>query len=182
MRLFTGIALPEEIERRFEQLLGRLRPAAPAQSWSPVENLHVTIKFIGELGEARLPELKQALASLPAAAPEIALHGLGWFPNPHHPRVLWGGVQADPALSDLATAANQALVPLGIAAETKPYAPHLTLARIKTNEGLVPLRQAIAQLDSLEFGRFRPAQFHLYLSRPGPRGSVYSKLASFPLA
>lgn len=182
MRLFTGIALPEEIEGRFEQLLGRLRPAAPAQSWSPVENLHVTIKFIGELAEARLPELKQVLGSLPAAAPEIELQGLGWFPNPHHPRVLWAGVRADPALRDLAAAANQALVPLGIAAETKPYAPHLTLARIKTDEGLIPLRQAIAQLDSVEFGRFRPDSFHLYLSKPGPRGSVYSKLASFPLA
>ncbi|MBX9603066.1 MAG: RNA 2',3'-cyclic phosphodiesterase [Bryobacteraceae bacterium] len=182
MRLFTGIALPEEIEGRLEQLLGRLRPAAPAQSWSPAANLHVTIKFIGELPEARLEELKQALAALPARAPEVELKGLGWFPNPHRPRVLWAGVQAGPALSDLAAAANQGLVPLGIAAETKPYSPHLTLARIKSDEGLIALRQAIAQLDSVEFGRFRPDSFHLYLSKPGPRGSVYSKLASFPLA
>ena len=74
------------------------------------------------------------------------------------------------------------LAPLGIAKEQRPYSPHLTLARIKTPGKQPALLQAVAKLPSLEFGSFVADRFHLYRSRTAPSGSVYTKLAEFPLA
>ena len=182
MRLFTGIRLPASQEEQLGELLARLRAESPAQNWSPRENLHITVKFVGEFPEARLGELRPALAGLPAGAPRITLRGLGWLPNPHRPRVLFVPVQATDALAELARRTDAALEELGVARETRAYAPHVTLARIKSTETLGPARQAIAALPSVEFGSFTPEQFHLYQSQTGPRGSVYTIRESFSFA
>ncbi len=93
MRLFTGIDLREDVRERLERLLMHLRPCAHLK-WSPVYNLHVTLKFIGEWPEDKLPELEAALRSIAPREPIAAeVKGLGWYPNPHHPRVFWVGVQ-----------------------------------------------------------------------------------------
>ena len=87
MRLFTAIDIPGEIRARLQAFVNRLRPTAKL-AWSPVENLHVTTKFIGEWPEPRLDEMKRTLASVPVnGAIEVTVKGLGWFPNPRRPRV-----------------------------------------------------------------------------------------------
>jgi len=182
MRLFTGIDLSTEVRSAIEQLLGKLRPQADV-NWSPVENLHITTKFIGEWPEENLKALENALREVPVPAPfEIAIRGLGWFPNPHSPRVFWAGIDAPSALAQLAAAIEQRLEKLGIVAEKRVFSPHLTLARVKGPLDLGPLRRSIAGLDSVDFGRFRVDRFHLYHSQTAPSGSRYRKLADFPLA
>ncbi|HUS05782.1 MAG TPA: RNA 2',3'-cyclic phosphodiesterase [Bryobacteraceae bacterium] len=181
MRLFTGIALPAEIIENLSRLLDHLRPAAHL-SWSAPYNLHVTTKFIGDWPDERLGELVDLLRTLPAGQPiDIRLHGLGWFPNPHLPRVLWAGIQAGDGLPRLASATDAALATLGIAAEIRPFSPHLTLARIKDAAPLAKLRQTIAELASVDFGSFTASHFLLYRSTPGPAGSIYTQLAEFAL-
>ena len=182
MRLFTGIDLPAEVVANLESLLVRLKPAASI-NWSPPENLHVTTKFIGEWPEDRLDEVKAALGVLPARpAIPIAIEKLGFFPNPHSPRVFWAGIHAGEALAQLARETDNALAPLGFAKEQRAFSPHLTLARIKTPGKQPALLQAVAQLPSLEFGAFEADRFFLYRSKTAPSGSVYTKLAEFPLA
>jgi 2'-5' RNA ligase len=182
MRLFTGIDLPAEVVTNLENLLVLLKPAASI-NWSPPENLHVTTKFIGEWPDDRLDELKTALHTLPARpAIPIAIGKLGFFPNPHLPRVFWAGIHAGEALAQLARETEDALAPLGIAREQRAFSPHLTLARIKTPGKQPALLQAVAQLPSLEFGAFTADRFFLYRSQTAPSGSVYTKLAEFPLA
>jgi 2'-5' RNA ligase len=181
MRLFTGIAIAPHVLDNIERLLGELRPLARL-NWTPVENLHITSKFIGAWPEPKLPELERALGRL--AAPgniRIAVAGFGFYPDPHHPRVLFAGVRSGRALGDLARSIDEALVPLGCAREERPYSPHVTLAKIKT-ENIRDLREHIASMTNPDFGSFDAVDFHLYLSQPGPRGSVYSKLASYPLS
>lgn len=181
MRLFAGLDLPAAVLENIGALIDHLRPAARLR-WSPVTNLHVTTKFIGEWPEARLNEIQSALATVKGAPLDIEVKGIGWLPNPHSPRILYATVRAPQALPDLAANTECALEPLGIARETRDYKPHLTLARIGDDRsGLPELRRRIAGLESDDFGRFTAAQFHLYLSQPGSGGSVYSKLASFPL-
>lgn len=181
MRLFTGLDLPAGVVRNLEGLIGRLRPAARIQ-WSPPANLHVTTKFIGEWPEQRLEELRMALEVVPVAGPlPVRIRGLGFFPNERAPRVFWCGVEA-PGLDSLAAATDAAAARLGIPAENRPFSPHLTLARIKERLDLAPLRQAIAALPSTEFGDFEAHTYYLYRSRLGPGGSVYTKLAEFPLS
>jgi 2'-5' RNA ligase len=91
-------------------------------------------------------------------------------------------VEAAPDLAALAAETDRALDPLGLPPEGRPFSPHLTLARIKEPVPLQSLREAIAALPSLDFGSFTAASFFLYHSRPGPSGSVYTKLAEFPLS
>jgi 2'-5' RNA ligase len=183
MRLFTGLDLPGEVEARLDRLLHELRPTADI-TWSPIANLHITTKFIGEWPEARVPEL---ITKLKDSVPKpgvlsIAVRGVGWFPNPHQPRVLFAAIQAPQGLLDLAASTDRATAELGVAPEDRKYSPHLTLAKIKGSHSLAPLRQAIARPESLDFGTFDAEAFYLYKSVPGPRGSVYTKLSEFPLA
>jgi 2'-5' RNA ligase len=181
MRLFIGLDLPAEVVRNLEGFLDALRPTARI-SWSPPANLHITTKFIGEWPEARLAELQAALAAIPPRAPiPIHIRRVGFFPNPHSPRVFWCGIDA-PGLESLAADTDRATATLGIEAEKRAFSPHLTLARIKERLDLQPLREKIASLGALEFGAFEAGSFFLYLSKPGPKGSVYTKLSAFPLS
>ncbi|SRR5579864_1445092 len=180
MRLFTAIDLPPEVISNLESLLTRLKPAARI-NWSPPENLHITTKFIGEWPEERLHELTAALRALPPRpAIPIAIEKLGFFPNPHAPRVFWAGVHAGDPLVQLARETEDALAALGIAKEQRAYSPHLTLARIKTPGKQPALLQAVAALPSLDFGSFTADRFFLYRSKTAPTGSVYTKLGEFP--
>jgi 2'-5' RNA ligase len=181
MRLFVGLDLPDGTVHSLDALLARLRPTARIH-WSPLANLHITTKFVGEWPEARIEEMKAALAAVEWRTPiDVHVHRVGFFPNPHAPRVFWCGIEA-PRLDGLAAATDRATAALGVPAETRPFSPHLTLARIKDRLDLQPLREAIAALPSLEFGRFTAAGFFLYESKLRPAGSVYTKLAEFKLS
>ena len=177
MRLFTGLSLPEEVTGRLTDLYG-----LAALKWSPQENLHITIKFIGEWPEARLAELKDALAAMPKrGAIAVSVAGLDYFPNAGNPKVLFAGVRAGADLMVLASATDAVLQELGCAREMREYSPHVTLARVDGRRNGA-LHETIASMNDFEFGRFEAAEFHLYLSRAGRGGSVYTKLASYPLA
>jgi 2'-5' RNA ligase len=180
MRLFAGLDLPQDVVRNLEQLLDQIRPTATI-SWSPPSNLHITTKFIGEWPEERVDEVKEALAGLPSRpAIPVQIRRVGFYPNPHSPRVFWCGVEA-PGLDVLAADTDRATAALGIESEKRAFSPHLTLARIKERGDLQPLREAIVALPSLEFGSFAADAFFLYRSQPRRSGSVYTKLAEFPL-
>ncbi|MBL8213683.1 MAG: RNA 2',3'-cyclic phosphodiesterase [Bryobacterales bacterium] len=181
MRLFVGIDIPEDITTKLGALITELRPAAKLR-WSPPANFHITTKFIGEWPDERLDEMKAALAAVSAPVFPITVRGLGWFPNPHHPRIFWAATKAGPELPALASATETAVATLGIEKEKRAYSPHLTLARIDEPVDLSELRRRIAaRPGSDEFGEFQTTAFHLYLSRPGPRGSEYTKLATYAL-
>jgi RNA 2',3'-cyclic 3'-phosphodiesterase len=179
MRLFTALDLPPEIVNRLDRLIARLKPAARV-NWSPPANLHVTTKFIGEWPEERLDELRSALASIPSRPPiDTHIHTLGFFPNPKSPRNFWCGIDA-PGLAELNADTDAATAALGIASEKRDYSPHLTLARIKERLDLRPLHRRISE-EALDFGSYQAHSFFLYRSQLKPTGSVYTKLAEFPL-
>jgi 2'-5' RNA ligase len=183
MRLFTGIDLPDDAVNVFERLLARFRPLAHLK-WVPAYNLHITARFIGELPEARLDEIKDALSEVaPREGFRIDLRGLGWFPNPRKPRVFWAGVDAGPELPKLARDIDAALMPLGLAAEEgREFSPHLTLARIKQPVPLDKLHDIVAKMESTDFASFTANRFYLYRSQPGAAGSIYTKLSEFRFA
>jgi RNA 2',3'-cyclic 3'-phosphodiesterase len=179
MRLFTAIDLPPEILFRLERLVAALRPEALIK-WSPLDNLHVTIKFIGEWPESRLDELHTALASITLRQPfEIQLSELGWFPNERHPRVLWAGVHGGFALNQLADDTEECLVPLGIEKEEREFSPHLTLGRIKNPVPLRGLRQKVDEMKATVIGTFKASHFTLFRSDPGSNASIYRRLCEY---
>lgn len=181
MRLFVAIPLSNEVSHHLERLINHLRPSAQL-SWSRVYNLHITTKFIGEVPPERLQEVIHKLEELTVLPQfELEVAGLGWFPNPHNPRVLFAAVSKSPGLLALAEAINAALETIGFERETKPLSPHITLARVRTNVPLATLKQSIAQLESVEFGSIPVRHFELYESEAGAAGTVYTSLADFPL-
>jgi 2'-5' RNA ligase len=181
MRLFTALDLPDDVIRNIGQLIGRLKPSLPIH-WSKPSNLHITTKFIGEWPEERLDELKAALAAIPTRNPlDVHVKNLGVFLGPKSPRNFWCGVEA-PGLTELAADTEAATSALGIESESRPYKAHLTLARIKEPVDLDPLKKAVMGEGAMDFGRFQAGAFFLYRSQMKPGGSVYTKLAEFPLA
>jgi 2'-5' RNA ligase len=180
MRLFTALDLPAEIVTSLEYLIRKLKPRAKV-NWSRPENLHITIKFIGEFSAERLVELRKALAGVPRhGAIPVRIRKVGFHPNPHSPHNFWCGVEA-PGLEELAALNDAATATVGVPRETRKFSPHLTLARIKDRVPMQSLREGIAGLPSMEFGEFEARSFYLYESKLQPGGSVYTKLAEFPL-
>ena len=182
MRVFTGLSIPDDRLPQFEKILDQLRPSADIR-WSPPGNLHITTAFIGAWDESRLSELTVALSRVrpPAAPPSIQITGFGFFPNPHHPHTFFLTVRPEPALGAIANEIVNALSTVGYKPEDRPWHPHITLARI-ARENITQLRFQTAAMNTLfPLAGFAVTEFHLYESRPSPAGSVYSKLATFPL-
>ena len=121
-----------------------------------------------------------------STAVATALRGLGWFPNPHQPHVLWVGVHAPQSLGALARSTDDAALAIGVPRESKLYRPHLTLARIDARKDppdtIASLRRAAAAIPDPGCGSFTACHWHLYLSEPGFAGSRYTKLETLPLS
>lgn len=169
MRLFVAIDLPEDVRAKLAEFSARHAPAARGYKWVKAANLHLTIKFIGERPESEVAAISKTLGGVAFPAPiEIALEGIGSFPN-----VLFARVNA-PMLATLAAAIEQSLEPLGIAKESRPFTPHLTLARRKEGGRLPPGLGA-----SENFGTFTANEFILYQSVLSAGGSQYTPLRRF---
>jgi RNA 2',3'-cyclic 3'-phosphodiesterase len=176
MRLFTAIDIPEEVKQRLKEFLEPLRALAKS-NWSPTDHFHLTTKFIGEWPEQGLADIESTLTQVaPAGAIDIAVRGIGWFPNAAKPRVLWAAVEANASLAKLARVTEESVNVLGVAKETRAYSPHLTLARVREHVPLEALRRVLENTTP-DFGTFRADSFFLYLSA----GGKYTKLAEFPL-
>jgi 2'-5' RNA ligase len=177
MRIFIALDIPGEIRSALSAYMERARNLVPEARWARVEGLHVTLKFVGEVSDARLPEIKTALASVKTAPFDVRFAGAGFFPNAKAARVFWAGVEGGDALPRLASAVDAALAKLGFAKEDKLYHPHLTLARASTH----PLRelQALITEQPPQFGTMTAREFFLYQSKPQKGGSKYTKLERF---
>ena len=179
MRLFLAIDLPQEIRLRLDRLLAALRPEALVK-WSPLDNLHITIKFIGEWPDGRLNELHEALLQLAPRNPfQIELRDLGWFPNRRSPRVFWGGVCGGAPLEAFARETEECLTPLGIKREERRFSPHLTLARIKSPVPLSRFQDKIDEMQPVVIGGFSANKFQLYRSDPGSSSSIYRSVREY---
>jgi 2'-5' RNA ligase len=138
MRLFVGVKLGSEVERRATEGLERLKALAPRARWVVPEKLHLTLSFLGEVEPERAEAVARALEAVGVKHGPLVLkiEGGGSFGAPGHPRVLWAGVGGDTqALESLQVAVVSALEPLGFAAEERDYTAHLTLARARTPRG-----------------------------------------------
>jgi 2'-5' RNA ligase len=130
-RLFVAVEVPAEAQRALDEAIAPWREALDGARWSPPENRHVTVTFLGPVWPRLVDRVQEAVAQVAAAASpfDVALAGLGRFPERGKARVLWAGLD-DPAggLASLAAAVDRALAP-DFGPETRPYHPHLTLAR-----------------------------------------------------
>jgi len=183
MRLFVALEIPSAVRENLAALLKSLRTVSPQTRWVRTENLHVTLKFIGEVPETKLAAIRSALAGTRSdQIITLDFRGLGFFPNEKRPRVFWAGIEASPNLKDLAADIDRATEKLGIPREQRPFSPHLTLARFEPPRLPEKLRSAIQENEVREFGTLSTSQFHLIESKLKPSGAEYTTLESFPFA
>ena len=181
MRLFVAHEIPPTVRGALGEVSARLRSlSGRGVRWTDPAGIHLTLKFIGEMEASAVDAIRGALARIRAENPvEVVFRALGWFPTPRHPRVLWAGVEAGSGLAELAEEIEGVLAPLGIARESRKFQPHLTLARIKSEEGLEALRREVERLGAPEFGRATYCEFDLMESRLRPQGAVYTRVERF---
>jgi 2'-5' RNA ligase len=181
VRLFVALEIPAEVRAGLAVLIREFRALAPQLKWVRAESLHLTLKFIGETESAKLDAIRAALATVGSSdALELTVQGIGFFPDDQRPRVLWAGIRAPTGLAQLAVEVDASLASLGLAREQRPFAPHLTLARLAGARPPEPLLQAIQRGPARAFGTWQVTEFHLIESRLKPAGAEYTTLQSFP--
>jgi 2'-5' RNA ligase len=187
LRLFIAVEIPTEIQQNVYKQTASFRNGLESLvRWVPVENMHLTLKFLGDVSPSNVEFLTQMLRNEAEAVPcfDIRLTGLGSFPNLKRPRVIYIGIQAPAALDSLQRGLEAASHRLGYELEERPFSAHLTLGRVKQTSTAVEqqkIRRAIeaTQVDLL--GSARVDSVHLYKSELKPSGSVYTRLYSAPL-
>jgi len=182
MRLFVAIELNESVEESVREFIAELRDrasrlAARARiTWAAPERLHITVRFIGEADEARSRAIRSALGpTIDAPVFDVTVEGVGAFPPKGAPRVFWAGLTEGRAgILDVERAVSGRLESI-VAAEERPYSPHLTLARVKDPAGLRQV-DLLEGLDSRHFGSVHVDAITLFESRLSPKGPTYVPL------
>jgi len=183
MRCFVAVELIAELRQPLVALLAQL-PRSREVRWCTPDQLHVTLKFLGEVPEARIPQVCQVLTDVSAGiAPfSIRLSGLGCFPTRQSPRVLWCGVEdAAQGCGRWVAAADPLLAELGFERESRAYTPHITLGRSKSGDGAALLREILDRTVKLPDRPMLVQQVVLFESRLRPQGAQYIPVAGAPL-
>jgi RNA 2',3'-cyclic 3'-phosphodiesterase len=187
-RVFIAISLPDKIHDNLSVINAKLRRDLPDGMirWVKVENIHLTLKFLGEIPKADADRLKTNLESpvgchLPF---ELSVEGIGVFPNLHRPRIVWTGVRDSSELIRLQDAVERITQEMGYAAEERKFSAHLTLGRV--NQSINPQQlqlcsKVISNSSVGGMGSFIVKSIDIYRSDLNAGGSIYTRLHSIPL-
>ncbi|MGE3896122.1 MAG: RNA 2',3'-cyclic phosphodiesterase, partial [Alphaproteobacteria bacterium] len=176
IRLFVALALPPSII----DALGGLAEGVPGARWLRDDQMHLTLRFIGEVDHATFEEVVHALGEVEADAFEMAVAGVGHFPPRGPPKLLWAGVRPNPALNLLQSRIESALGRAGLKPEGRNFSAHITLARLNGSP-VERVQTYLARHALFAAPPFMVEAFHLYSSRLSRDGSLYTIEASYPL-
>jgi len=174
MRLFVAIDLPETVR----QTLDSLAAGVPGARWVTPENLHLTLRFIGEVDGATVEDVIEALAGVRAEPFDVTIEGVGHFETGRRPRMIWAGVAPSAPLQRLHTSVDMALQRVGLAPEGRRYLPHVTLARLR-DAPPARVQSFLAEHAGFREAPFPVASFTLYSSFLGRGGALYRAEAGF---
>lgn len=186
MRLFVAVLIPPALIQRLAQEQAQLKRHLPERAlrWVTPENFHITLLFLGEQPEERLPAIHSAIQQVSEQTPSfsVQVQGLGIFPNWNRPQVLWAGISEGSAmLAQMAHPLTQSLIKTP---QEKPFHAHITLARLKAQrnmEFVKSLMDSVERQRNQVFGVFTVSHISLMQSELTPQGSHYIELAQFPL-
>jgi 2'-5' RNA ligase len=189
IRAFIAIEIPAEIQKGIARNIADLKKNAGKSTvrWVSTENIHLTLKFLGDISPVNVEYLQQMLASEANQHPgfEIQVGTFGCFPNPHRPRTLWVGLQTPPGLASLQRGIESAAAKLGYSPEERSFSPHLTIGRVRETATPVEIQALRAALETVKIGDLGKVQVnavHLLKSDLQPGGAVYTRLLTAPLS
>ncbi|MBW2492420.1 MAG: RNA 2',3'-cyclic phosphodiesterase [Deltaproteobacteria bacterium] len=180
IRTFIAIEIPENIISKIQELQESIKAKGFNIRWVRPENIHLTLKFIGDVEAAKISEITEALSKTVEGYIPISLKskGLGLFPGIKNPRVLWVGLTGQlESLVKLQKTLDENLKVLGFPKEKRPFKGHLTMGRIKAKIDAKKLGDALMKFRNFESETFTADQIVLYKSELKPSGAVYTKLA-----
>jgi len=175
-RLFVAIDLPAASK----ELVTPLRTGLPGARWVSPDQLHLTLRFIGDTDEAQCTSIQSALAGVTAPPFELALQNIGWFPARGNPHVLWVGLPESPQLLSLHQDIEIALLSAGVLPDERPFSPHITIARLKDMQRS-HLQKFVAATPPFRSPLFTITEFRLYASTLTPTGAIHNCLQTYPL-
>jgi 2'-5' RNA ligase len=176
IRLFVGVGLPPELKLR----LSLLCSGVPGAKWVDPGNFHLTLRFIGEVGEDLAADVDNALARLRSRPFTLQISGTGVFGGGDKPRSLWAGIERSPKLVGLRDKVEQALIRAGFPPDQRKFAPHVTLARLR-DPPIDELRDFLVAHAQFRADPFTVDRFSLIASFQTKSGSVYEDQADYPL-
>jgi 2'-5' RNA ligase len=176
IRLFVAVDLPEAVRQR----LALVRAPLPDARWIPPENMHLTLRFIGEVPPPLATEIDTLLGRIEAPPFELRLGRLGTFGSRGRVRILWAGIDGGEALAHLQAKIERACMRAGLPPDPRKFHPHVTLARCKdVREALAS--EFIGTHDGFDVPAIPVDRFVLYSSHTGRAGAIYSQEAVYPL-
>jgi 2'-5' RNA ligase len=187
LRAFIAIEIPLAVRKNLCEAIAPIKKdIGDTVRWVPTDNMHMTLKFLGDVSASNVEMLSELLRAEADLFPcfDIRLEGLGAFPTPKRPRVLYIGIQAPATLEALQRGIDAAAHKLGYESEERGFSPHLTIGRVKQNSTSADqqtIRRALEQTRIDSPGTARVDSVHLYKSDLQPTGSVYTRLYSAPL-
>jgi len=188
LRAFIAIEFPDSLLANIEKQTARLRGPLGDElvRWVPTQNLHLTLKFIGNVAKSQVDFLKQLVSQITEKHSrfDLQIAGSGSFPNAKRPRILWARIQAPAELASLQKSIEDGASRLGYEKESRAFSPHLTLGRIRQNVSAAELQKIRNILESTQIGYIGNAHIdsvYLFQSELHPRGSIYTKLFSAKL-
>jgi len=186
MRTFIAVEIPEFLREEFVQLQERLKKSDADVKWVEPENMHLTLKFLGDTEENKMEKISEILKRIAQETKqfEITFSDLGAFPNLNFPKVIWVGVdKGKKELAELATRIENGLLPLGFSKEKRTYSAHLTLGRIRSPKNKDKLKKILEEkIEIKEKGKFYLQKIVFFSSKLTPTGPIYTKLAEFPFS
>ncbi len=177
VRLFVAVDLPDAIKNELNAIAFGL----PGAKWVPPDQLHLTVRFIGEVDGGLFREIQKDLESIEAKGFDLRLKGLGYFPPRQEPRVLWVGIEKSEALLHLRRKIDRQLNQLGIAAEKRNFSPHITIARLKETP-VGRLTNFLSGNALFCLPKFYVDSFYLYSSVLTTKGAIHQQEAAYPLS
>lgn len=188
LRAFLASELPPALQDAIQTATAHLRKTLDHDliRWIPARNIHLTLKFLGDVSPSSLDLIEQMLTTEAAQLRpfEMRVEGFGSYPTSRRPRVLWVGLNAPAALASLQHAIEAATSRLGYPSEEREFSPHLTIGRVRQNVSaadLQKIRTALEETKVGSLGTVRVEAIHLFKSELHPSGSVYTKLFSASL-
>jgi len=185
IRAFVALAISADVRRAAAGVIDDLRGAGAAVKWVEPQNLHVTLKFLGDVDDGEIHHVCHAVeqAAAQAAPFGFEVRGAGAFPDTRRPRTVWLGIgQGGPEIVALNARIEPALTKLGFPKEARRFQPHLTIGRIRRGgPGVAELGTRIAARGDLPLGRTHVAEVIVFSSRLGRSGPTYEALARAPL-